>query len=479
MSTQSRILRGTLASPLARLVPVAFLAVALLAWPRPAPGQTLVVAKFTDKTGKAKLGKTVWNAVANSLKGKGATLVAFEQYLRAAKKAKIGAAKATLPASVKKLAGGMKVDGVVTGTVKGAKKKFTVSIQLIGADGNVLEKKAFNLAKADFPAETADEVADAFLKALPGAQVADATPPTPPPEDPSKGQGGGTATGGGTGGGGNDAFLPPWARNDPNAAGGGGAGAGGGGGGGTATTTTAQPEVKKEAEPKPSKKSYGAVADILVDVGVSLNKRAGLNPRHESSLFPGIYFDGHIFLGSFLDVVVVRDIGIGTSFDMSVGLKYARQGSDDGWKATQMKWKVDLDYRLAFNDVLLGPAFVFKFGYGSTTCSISSGTDTLAKSTSFMYPYVGLDIHLMLWKPYLRFHVGGGYAFLASTAADLTGTASGFTVSGGIDTVLFSMLEIGLFYELYQFMGFKVEGDADSTSDTYHTFGLKVGWNFH
>lgn len=465
---------------------------------RTAAAQTIVVAQFPDKTGKARLGRSVFDLVVGAAKERGATVIAWDQYQRTARKNRIAPAKALLPPNIKKLCAALKLDGVITGRVQLQKKKYVIKLELVGAKGKVLAQKAYSLATPEFPAETAAEAVEALLKPLEKAVVA-----TPTPEAGSDGSGGssGTATptGGtdrGTGGGdsgsggGNDAFLPPWARGGSETGGTGAAGGGatGAGGGGSTTTTTATTttadsggtsgEVRKSAPEPKGKRSTGAVADVLLDASFSLNHRSGLSPQHKAGVYPGIWVDGRFFLGSFLDVPVVRDIGFGGAFNMSLGLEYKQSGATEAWSASQMQWRGELLYRLAFNDVTLGPAFLVRVGFGSTGTTIDAGTGTEARSAAYTYPYANLDIHLMLWKPFLRFHVTGGFLFTVMTAKDVDGSGQGFNVGAGFDLVLFDMLAVGLGWEMLEVSGFHMDGQTGDTSDQYHNFLVKVGWNW-
>jgi hypothetical protein len=465
----------------------------------PARAQTIVVAQFPDKTGKARLGKSVFDLVVGAAKERGATVIAWDQYQRTAKKNRIAPAKALLPPNIKKLCAALKLDGVITGRVQLQKKKYVIKLELVGASGKALAQKAYSLGKPVFPPETAAEAVEALLKPLEKSVAA-------APEDTGTLGGtstaaAGTGTPGGTEGGSggasstgtSDAFLPPWARGGSETGGtsaaGGGAGAGGGSGGTSATATSSavlgagdsggtSGEVKSAAPEPKRKRSTGAVADALLNAAFSLNHRSGLSPQHKAGIYPGIWVDGRFFLGSFLDVPVVRDIGFGGAFNMSLGLEYKQSGATEAWSASQMQWRGELLYRLAFNDVALGPAFLFRFGFGSTGTTIDAGTGTQARSAAYSYPYANLDIRLVLWKPYLRFFVTGGFLFTVMTSKDVDGSGNGFNVGAGLDLVLFDMLAVGLGWEMIEVSGFHMDGQTAETSDQYHNFLVKVGWNW-
>ncbi len=490
-------MKANLARPYWRVLGgVVGLAIGLSAGPaaRTAAAQTIVVAQFPDKTGKAKLGKSVFELVVGAAKERGATVIAWDQYQRTAKKNRIAPAKALLPPNIKKLCAALKLDGVITGRVQLQKKKYVIKLDLVGASGKVLAQKAYSLGTAEFPPQTAAEAVEALLKPLEKA-VATAPDTGSTGSSGSTGTTGTTDSGGGkdSGSGGSDAFLPPWARGGSET---GGKDASGGGttstgGGSTTTTTTAATsgdsggtssggtsgDVRKTAEPK-SKRSTGAVADVLLDAAFSLNHRSGLSPQHKAGVYPGIWVDGRFFLGSFLDVPVVRDIGFGGAFNMSLGLEYKQSGATEAWSASQMQWRGELVYRLAFNDVTLGPAFLIRVGFGSTSTTIDAGTGTQARSAAYTYPYANLDIRLMLVKPLLRFYFTGGFLFTVMTSKDVDGSGQGFNVGAGLDLVLFDMLAVGLGWEMLEVSGFHMDGQTGETSDQYHNFLVKVGWNW-
>lgn len=453
------------------------LAVALVVTSLPVASraQSLVVSTFAGRQRRAA--NRVRGAVVKALSDQGAKLVSYKQYLRTARRMRIPGKRALRPRAIRRVAGKMGVDGVVSGAVTRRGRRFVVVVRLFGANGRVLAKKAYRLRRPGLPPKVAGQLASLMVTKLGGTAVAEAPPepppePTPPPEPPpTEGEG---ETGAGGGGGSGDAFLPPWARTDKKetsdttttAA------ATTGGGGGETSGEVTEPAPRRRRRTK-----TGAVPDILLAAGASLNARAGLNPRHESGVFPGVRVDGRFFLGSFLDTVVVRDIGFAGYFNMGLGLQYGPENSDDKWDSSQMQWQGELVYRLALNDIPLQPAFMLRVGYGSTTATIDT-ENQLAVSAGYSYPYGALDIYLMLYKPYLRLHMSGGYLFTVMTSEDLSGSGSGFTVRGGIDVDLFDNLHIGVGYDMWQFLGVKIGDSEDETSDIFHSFYARVGWNF-
>ncbi len=462
------------------LGPVGLLAAFLLAAaaPSPAAAQNAVVAKFRDKTGRAKLGKKAWVAVARALKRKGVRLVAYRQYLRIARKSRIKRRGAFKPRGVRRLAERMKLAAVITGTAYRKRGAFIVGVRAMGADGRVVFKKGYRLRRARFPRAKADEVAAAILEALDlGAPAAAAPEPEPEPKPEPKPE-----PEPGTGGTGDDSVLPAWARSDdqpePKT---------------SPSAPAAEPPAKEQAdageagraearaapEPEREPRPASSVNDALVSAGVSFHHRAGLHPRHEASLYPGLRFDGRLFLGTFLDIPVVRDIGVGGMFDMALGLEYAYSDSDDAWEAQQMQWRAELTYRLAL-DTGLKPAFLLRLGYGSTSSSIDAGAGELALSASYMSPYASIDIYLMLYDPVLRLFASGGILYLVSAGEDVGGSGLGFNVFAGVDIDVIDAIHIGLGYDLTQYM--LEDGSADGLgeySDTFQSFFLRVGYNYN
>jgi hypothetical protein len=455
---------------------LAVLVLILTAVPSRASAQTLVVADFSGKRNTKRVGRAARSAIVKALSNEGASLVSYRQYIRKAKRNRISARRALRARSIKILSGKMNLSAVITGSVKKRGRRYIVTVSAYDSDGRRLVKKNYRLKRPRFPASVASKFAGLVVGKLGGggggiAEPEPAPVEPPPPVEPEPETTTDTAAVDTTGGGTSDAFLPPWARTDKKE------------GDTTAGTTTADtstgtatPEVAKPAPTlrRRRKKKAGAVPEILISAGMSMHSREGLHPRHESGIFPGVRIDGRFFLGAFLDTTVVKDIGFGGMFDMSLGLKYGIPDGDT-WNSTQMQWGGELLYRLALNDVALQPAFMLRVGYGSTSC-VQDTDETLAVSAGYSYPYAALDIYLMLYKPVLRMNVSGGYLFIVSPSEDLSGDGSGFTVRAGIDLDLFDNLHIGLGWEMFQFT--IKDDDIGETSDMYHGFFGRIGWNY-
>jgi len=311
--------------------------------PGKAKAQNVVIAKFVDRS-KRKLGRKAWAAIARELKKRGAKIVAYKQYMRIARKSRIRPNKALRPRSIRKISKKLDLDAVVWGSAKKKRRRYTVSIRVFGSNGKLVMKKNYNMKRPVFSKKTASGLADMIMEKIGSGQekpeVAQAeTKPdttTKPTESSGAGQEGKPA---GT----DDSFLPAWARSDKD------------GSTGAASTQKAdkpsEPLAASEPdehldtpapEPRHKKSKMGSVNDLMVAVGGSFHHRSGLNPKHEASMFPGIRVDARMFMGTFLDIPVVRDIGLGGMFDMSMGLQYGYADADNAWSAQQMQWRGEL-----------------------------------------------------------------------------------------------------------------------------------------
>ncbi len=428
--------------------------------------QTLVVPKFSSRgKGAKRLASRAWKVIAQELKKQGAKMVSSRSYYKKAKRMRIKRSRSLRSRGVKRLAKALNLDGVLIGSVRRKGRRYRINFTLRGANGSILLRKAYRVRKRRLPRRKATELAILIMDKVTPAEaptpqpppVAVETPPAAPVADsgtePKKNL--------------SDEFLPAWARDKDKPA---------------KNDTKAPPKKdtskswnEEKAPAKSSPRKHGSVNDALLAVGASFHHRAGLNPRHEASLFPGLRADGRMFLGTFLDMPGVRDIGFGGSFDMGMGLEYGYQDAEENWSASQMQWRGELLYRLAF-DVTTSPAILFKVGFGGTSCSIDSdAVDVL--DASYMAPYAGLDIYLTLWPPMIRFFASGSFLFLVSPGGDLDGSGMGFSVMAGIDVDLIDLVHVGLGYDMTQYM-IDAEGGG-SFSDTYQGFFIRAGVNFN
>jgi opacity protein-like surface antigen len=253
-------------------------------------------------------------------------------------------------------------------------------------------------------------------------------------------------------------------------------------------TPVVEPAVEQPitaAPPPPGKKptmvrvqhedKVGPVADVLVTVGLSTNKREGLHPKHASDTEYGLRLEGRFFLGSLVDNPYLGGIGVGGYFNTVLGLEYGISGGDS-WDATQIQWQVEALYRISFNDVVLQPTIIVRAGYGGTSCEIET-EHTLALSVSYGYPYAAMDFYLMIFEPFIRLHASAGYLFTLDLGEDLRGSGSGYTVRVGVDVAVFGQLHIGAGFEWLQLS--LDDESIGETSDSYDGMYLRAGWNFH
>ncbi len=128
------------------LVLVHFLLMALgaslvVALPRTAHAQEILIKRFTDLTGKAKFGQKAHLELVNALTRKGATPKDTKQYLNLAKKKKIPANEAFLGPNIKKLAKALNITGVVLGKAAVEKRKFKLALNVFNKRGKLVLKK--------------------------------------------------------------------------------------------------------------------------------------------------------------------------------------------------------------------------------------------------------------------------------------------------------------------------------------------------
>jgi hypothetical protein len=455
-------------------------ALLLLGTPDSSQAQSLVVAQFSGKP--RKLRARARAAVVQSLRNEDATIVPFKKYLRTARRNRIKKKWALGPRNIRRLAQKMELDGVVTGSVVRKGRKIIVKVRLLGPDGQLLMKKVLRTRKTRAIRKAARRLASDMMRRLEVASAVAEEPPeesetqdietwadthpsplTPEEEEPpSTEEPAATATVAASAG---ESHVP-WAytenykEDSANA---------------NASTVSGGASWK-------SRRSIGSVPDIQVAIGAGSNARTGLPLKHDSGFFPALRVDAHLFLGSFLDVPVLRDIGFGGMYDMSVGLQYQVNLQEDKWDASQMHWQGELIYRLSFDDVALSPAFLFRAGYGSIRCSQDTD-EPLASDTVFSSPYAALDIHVMLHKPWLTLYVSGGYHFLVDAEITAGGSSSstdwsgwGFNVGAGLGFNPLSSIYIGVGYELTRYA---IENEGEEATDLYHGFFGRVGWQYH
>ena len=452
-----------------------------VAAPTPAQAQNLVVAKFTDKTRRKKMGKIAWAAIARALKDAGARIVSYEQYLDIARSAGIRKRKAINPAGVRQLAGQLDLAGVVTGVVKRKKKWFVVNVRFIDASGNVAWKRTFRPRRPIFKDEKAALVAEQVMQFVGSSQGADQeyppedvaaidpggeAPPDPvedtPPSMESDSEPSEPA--------GDEAFLPAWARgdgasnNEPS------------GVSGRRESSSVSSRASSSSSRSSRRTGKTPINDLLLSAGGSLHFRSGLVPRHEAMWFPGIRIDAHMFFGTFSDMSFLRDLGFGGMFDKSLFLQYRSDGgaTATAWEASQTQWRAELLYRIPFQL----PAFVIRAGYGTTSCIIASGSATNVRSAAYTAPHASLDVYLK-FADWFRLYLSGGAMFMVAGSQGVGGTGLGINGGVGMNMTISDMFHLGLGYELLIYL---MEDTSTSGlgkySDTYQSVFLRLGYNY-
>ncbi len=464
----------------ARIVVVIPVLLGSVVWESSASAQKLVVARFTSRRA-ASLAKRARLQLLRQLKANGFKLVSYGYYLKRARRYRLRGARALRPRGIARMCRKLGLDGVITGHAIRKGRRWRLLVYLYDSNGRRILAKSYRLKRPRLPASVASRLAGMMAAKLgakpqevaeqiqtPAQQPAQATASSPSPAQATTGRPSGTGSGV------PDSALPAWAR-------------------GTETAPSPQPSPAAEVPPPPpsapaapeaesrdvlrfkKRRKLGAVPDVLVAAGMSLNLRAGLTPRHESGLYPGIHADLVMFMRPLADVVVVRDLGLSASFNMGLGLKYGPQNSEDSWSSTMYQWRAGLVYRLGF-DTTTNPTLLFDIGYGSTVNTISTDS-SIAHDVSYSSPHAGLEVRLALWEPYLRFGAGGSFLFLVAGGNDVSGTGWGFSARAVLELVLFEQLHSGIGYELLQFNGLNILGVG--VSDTFQQLFVRVGWSFH
>ncbi len=415
----------------------------LIAVPGTVQAQTVAVPMFSGKT--KKMQASAQAKIIETLEKKGVKPVLQKQYLEAARKNGIQPKKMLMPWAVRKLSQQMNLHGVVTGNGSQEKGMLVLRIQLMDPDGKVILNKTLRTKKPVLADGPIAGLATLIVKKL-GSRS------TIPPSSAQKGSKTEIIDVAGP-------LLRPRKSS-------------------TSTSNVPKSTGKKTEWKKQKKDVIGSVPDVLISAGLSMNVRRGLHPKHSSGMYPGLRLDTRFFLGSFRDIPVIKDIGMGGMYNVTFGLDYSGEAEQNDSNTDQHQWQGELIYRLAFNQVRMAPAILFRLGYGSTSCLIRSDNPR-ALSAGYNYPYGALDIHLMLHRPKLRLLVSAGYLFLVSGFADISGPGTGFTVKAGLELALAGSIHIGLGYDLFQFVGMKIEETGVEVSDVYQGFFIRIGWNYH
>ncbi|MFC1654770.1 hypothetical protein ACFL2F_03095 [Myxococcota bacterium] len=476
--------------------------------------QTLVITACKDTTG-AKMGKNSRPVLHKALRQQGIRLIEYRVYLEAAEKAGVNKRQARTKNGIKKIAPLLKLDGAITNTAVQKGGRYMMAFFLYDPDGKLLFKKAYAMKKPTLPPKTAKKLAGLVAEALKGkppedppsaapkpaeepelalvplAPVPEKKPEVKPAEEPAPAP--------------SPEDKKDWDKllatkdkpeeeeeeeeeTTPQAA---------------AERSEAAPVGVPKTEPAPAVKPVatakttptvlppapvtkravrlpkkprkpGSVPDVLLAAGLSINTRGGLSPRHEASAFPGLRVDGRLFLGTFTNKVVLRDIGLEGVFNQSLGLQAEPELVDETWDASQLQWRAGLVYRLSFEDVTLAPAVLFHVGYGSTRYTIEYEHPEVL-SASYTYTAGAVDIHLMPVRKLLYFYLSAGYLFSVWPSEKLDGDGSGFCLAAGVSLRLFQALHLSLGYEQVQFLF--DDRQLGETSDQFQTFYLRAGWD--
>ncbi len=452
--------------PVSRRLGLVLAAVWLLAGVGSAPAlaRGVVVAKFTDRTGK-RLGAKAKQALVEALAARGIELQSLGDYQRAARKRGIPARRHFRPAAVKAVAKALGLDGVVLGSAARVRGRYTLQLRLLGRRGELLWRETYRARRATFDGRRARHAAERILAKLgdgagrkPEPVEEDGAPVEPAFEPPEV------------------AAAPPLEEAPP------------------ASPRPALEPAPAEARPvreerparrerEPEVRAEGAPAgeprtlpvhDALLAVGPSMHLRSGLRPTHSASLFPGLRVDGQLLLATFFDEGFARGLGVYLGLDLSLGLEYGYRGAAERWPAQQVQGRGGLLYRLDF-DVATRPTLLVKLGFGGTACSIDADVEQVV-SVRYLAPELGLGAALFLWEPYLR--LGFGFAFLVPVIAgdEIGGTGWGWSLDASLDASLWGFLHLGLGYGVAQ-MRLEEDGMGE-VSDTFQGFFLRLGYAF-
>lgn len=222
----------------------------------------------------------------------------------------------------------------------------------------------------------------------------------------------------------------------------------------------------------------GSVPDVLVAVGWTLQRRELDQPYHGSNIGPGVRMDVRLFMRSFVDIPVLRDLGIAGMYNVASHVDFDIEDYGASEEGSTTHWRIELQYRLAFNDVVTQPAILFRSGFGQTSCEISGSQ--VVKDAGYSYPYLGLDAFFMPYEPYLRIWTSGAIIYAAQPSEDLTrGPYSGLKLAAGLDVVPTDHFFIGLGYEWVKFFDVVATGDDTESTDSYLAFFLRAGCAIH
>lgn len=465
--------------------------VVVLGIPAMAAAQHVVVGKFSDRTGRGT-GRGARNAMAAALDVKGAQLRSYSEYLQIARRLGYRKSRAFSRQAIRKLARRLGLAGVVTGSASRSRGRTWITVKLYGPNGRLWMKETIAGRRSGLSPQAAEALADKIMNHLgpgDGLPAENSPPPYPPEADPSA----------------PDLATPDLAAADslpvepaPSPASGVDDGWGepllAGDSGPAAPPVEVAPGPAPAIETRPAQGPYPAakvrqapeirsrpsrrprsederVDDAWLAVGTGVHLRSGLKPLHTTDAFPGLRFDGRMFLRPLYDRGPWADVGIGFSVDFSLGLAYRYRGQDTWYDASQTQWRVELLYRWAQRGEWI-PSLIVKLGVSGTHSSVTDSA-ALAVDASYIGPHLGLDAVWNLHGPLLRGVISLD-ALVAAAGGDLDATSGGVHLFLGLQSVVLGWFQLDVGYDL-TYYGFD-DSATGSSSDTYHAILLRLGY---
>lgn len=487
--------------------------------------QTLVVAHCVDKT-KTRLGKIIRNSLQKRIRQRGHALFTLKDYLAAATERGL-VTKAYKPKSISTLASALGLSGVVTCRIRRAKKKHRVLLRFYNEQGEIRVKKVFlnknlrvvkrailgfvssltekmsmlsdqehvaedDLESSDIePEQAVAEAAESNQGSPTFSQDKLANPyddklaegPESSPQANDEASQASTMVAANE-----ETVLSDEVGEDGNETEDLGTSSN------SATQETDQTDRFKsddsvsqdneEVVVKSDSKSdaehdrdeVGSVPNILLVGGVSVNLRQGLNPQITSNYFPAIHLEGTFFLGAYTDTILIKDVGVSALYEHGLGLNYQSMSSQTDVNAQQQHLRFEVIYRLSFASVLMSPSFQFRVGYAGLHHTIK---DDSTNSRSVYYRYLAGMLQCNLWiaRPWFGISIGGGYLPTIEMTDRLSGSGTGFMLTGGLFVLLHRVIHISVGYEHLDFSLDEIS--LGKTSDRYQTLVVRFGLGYH
>jgi hypothetical protein len=446
-------------------------------WAAAAPPR-VAVAACDDGTG-TDLGQTAPAGLARALEARGYQVLAPEAYAREAAERGFAGKKASGLNAIRALSKSLALAGVVTCATARVGPQFAAGFFLFGPDGTQLVSRPLRLGASELPPAQAVSLAEALAARLPqptspaapeeneGPSLVPLAPvepapartptPAPAPDEPPAGL-----------------PLPEPVRGAPEPVRGAPEPE-------RAAAPVARSTVERQAEPEvaPAAELAAATPDIRLALGASLQARAGLSPRTETGIYPGVRLEGRAFLGAFLDVPGLEDLGLGALYDRSFGLGFHSRDFEGELHAAQTRWQVELAYRLAFPAAPTGPTGMLRVGYGSLDLRID-GDFADVPEAGYTFLYAALGAELWLWRDWLSIRLAGGYVWSVwpsrRTSVAPGGHGQGFLVEAGLDLSLLEVLHVGVSYEQLQVVF--DDRRLGETSERLQAIVVRLGWQW-